>query len=153
MVYNGKSHVNRWFRGTPISGNFHIELQLYDNYMIEHEIWVYLFGYLWPKPKKQDWHEKPATILFVTVSTVDCWPDKHGQDPHLIPWSLSAMGPGTHLLCAVRHLELVPDRCTSADLTSWVMGDGMWDPKIERWMVFLEGKLSSTLQVWCIPFH
>ena len=24
MVYNGKSHFNRWLRGTPISGNFHI---------------------------------------------------------------------------------------------------------------------------------
>ena len=25
MVYNGKSHFNRLFRGTPISGNFHID--------------------------------------------------------------------------------------------------------------------------------
>ena len=25
MVYNGKAHVNRWFRGTPISGNSHFE--------------------------------------------------------------------------------------------------------------------------------
>ena len=24
MVYNGKSHSNRWFRGPPISGNFHL---------------------------------------------------------------------------------------------------------------------------------
>ena len=26
MVYSGKSHFNRWFRGTPISGNFHMSI-------------------------------------------------------------------------------------------------------------------------------
>ena len=44
MVYNGKSHLNRWFRGSPISGNFHIFNGHFRNRLIGDTIYKAYFS-------------------------------------------------------------------------------------------------------------